>query len=139
MFKYLSKDNRRPPGRWLHERGGSGTSRIAMGHFNMACTGPTTGSLNFLQDAKVGSPHASSLVEEAPLKFNGVSFGYFAYRQLPQARPSFTCIYSRRAEKKCTSIYFSTHSAISVLLRGTSVSTPTYQDGFGTSQHVGLL
>jgi hypothetical protein len=61
-----------------------------MDQFNMAYMGPTTGSLNALRDVEGGPPHASSLVEEAPFVFNGVSFGYFGYRQLPQVRQSFT-------------------------------------------------
>jgi hypothetical protein len=97
----------------------------------MAYLGPTTGSLNVLRDVEGGSPHASSLFEEASLWFNGVSLGYFAHWQLPQVRPSFTLIYTTQVENKFPSTSHSTRSAIFVLLRGTFVPTPTYQDGLG--------
>jgi hypothetical protein len=45
-----------------------------MEQFHMAYLAPTTRSLIVLLDVEDGSPHSSSLVKEAPLEFNGVSF-----------------------------------------------------------------
>jgi hypothetical protein len=76
-----------------------------------------------------GSPHASSLVEEAQLVINGVSFGYLIivnFLKSDQALHEFI----QDEGKRNAHIHLIRHapSAIFVLLRDTFVPTPNYQN-----------